>query len=199
MAQSSDRPSEERRRQSTSMQPAEAQRKHGASMEPRRAGLAPVFGGRPATLVERLFEDMWDRMAGGFFGPRLLDELMGFHRDQGEGQWVPRLDVRDTGSEVVVMAELPGVDPKDVNIECTEDVLTLRGESREEHEEPEGAGYRGERRFFRQIALPPGLDLERAKASFRNGLLRIRVPRQEAAPEHVKRIPITSEGEQRAA
>ncbi|HEX7124952.1 MAG TPA: Hsp20/alpha crystallin family protein [Thermodesulfobacteriota bacterium] len=181
--------------------------------------LAPRGGGRLATGmpsllapwpigtgVRRLFEDfdrLFEDMQRSFFGRPLLGQslleewtaapTMGA---MGAFGWTPRIEMRDTGREVVLAAELPGVDPKDVSVECTEDGLTIRGESRAEETSEEGGIYRSERRygsFYRHIPLPPELDLDKAQAQFQNGLLKIRLPKTEAAQQRIRRIPIQAE------
>ncbi len=178
-------------------------RRGGRPPAGREGGLAPWQGG---SGVRRLFEDMdrlFEDMQRSFFGRPLfgasrLEEGFG-GLAPGEG-WVPRIEMRDAGREVVLAAELPGVDPKDVSIECTEDGLTIRGETRAEETSEEGGVYRSERRygsFHRHIPLPPDLDLDRAQAEFKNGLLKVRLPKTEAAQQRVRRIPI--EGQPAAA
>ncbi len=136
------------------------------------------------------FDRMFEQMQRQFFGPGLFGAMA-----PGGGMvWAPGLDVQETNRELVLSAELPGFEPDEIHVDCTEDTLTIRGEHREE----EGEGYRGRRTFFRQITVPAAYDLEKVKASFRNGLLRIRLPK---APEaQTRRIPIESgEPGQRAA
>ena len=142
---------------------------------------------------DRLFEDMQRRVFGA---PPTAEE--GWLARPFEGPpaaaWAPRIEVRDTGREIVVTAELPGVDPKDVQVECTDEGVVIRGETRQERSEEEGGFFRSERRygsFLRQVPLPADLELDRAQASFENGLLRVRVPKSEAAQQRVRRIPIT--------
>ncbi len=158
-------------------------------VEPR--GGAMVSGGgrggaeldRPLSF-RRIFEEfdrMFEQLQQQFLGPSPL------RFDLGSG-WAPRMHARDTGREVELTVELPGFDPSEVTVECTDDVLTLRGEHREGGEPGE---YRDERSFIRQITLPPNVDPERAQATFRHGLLRIRIPR---ARENARQIPISTEG-----
>jgi HSP20 family protein len=103
-------------------------------------------------------------------------------------RWSPRVQIQDTGREVVLTAELPGFEPDELSIQCTEDVLTIQGEHRETDE---SGGSRAERTFFQQIAIPAGCEVEDIEASYRNGLLTLRLPRTE---ETVRRIPIQTEG-----
>src|SRR5581483_5310341 len=99
---------------------------------------------------------------------RLFDEtrpwrFAGFGNG-GDGGYFP-IDVYETNDDVVVDASLPGVQPEDIDISVTGQVLTLKGESREEHEEKAQSFYRHERRhgtFVRQISLPTDVESEKA-------------------------------------
>jgi HSP20 family protein len=186
-------------------------RESGALEQSRESGsMLPQRGGSPTRSgwglspwqpwgFRRMFEDfdrMFDEMRREVFGPFFQGGLLAQRGERGGFDWIPRLDVEDTGRDLVIMAELPGVDPKDVQIECTEDGLTITGERREERTEEQG-GHRSYGRFFRQIPMPSGCNLDKADASFKNGLLRIRLPKAE--PANVRRIPVTEGGGQRAA
>ena len=104
--------------------------------------------------------------------------------------WQPAVELYETDTEVVVRAELPGVDPKDVDITVTEDTLTIKGEARTEQEEKGRNYYRRELRygsFLRTLALPEEVQGDKARATYRNGILEIRVPKSERArPRTVK-------------
>ncbi len=184
----------------------------GGQMPARRTGgRAPMAGqlapwGGPGIRrifddVDRLFEDMGRSVFGRslfpspMLGRSLFEGPFGAMSgvEQAAPMWSPCIDMRDTGTEVVVAAELPGVNPEDVQIECTDDGLTIRGETHAEETTEQSGVYRSERRygsFFRQIPLPPDIDLDKAQAQFQNGLLKIRLPRTEAAQQRVRRIPI---------
>ena len=100
------------------------------------------------------------------------------------------IDLCETADEAVVKAWLPGVKAEDIDISVTGQVLTLRGESNEEHEEKSQNYYRRERRsgtFLRQISLPTEVDSARAEASFEDGVLKLRLPKAEAVkPRTIK-------------
>jgi HSP20 family protein len=100
----------------------------------------------------------------------------------GRGVFPPiNVFVRD--GDVVVRAEVPGVKPGDVHIEAERGRLTLKGE-RKAPAEAEGSFHRRERRygsFSRTIRLPEDVDIEKAQASYSNGVLTLRIPRAEAA------------------
>lgn len=88
----------------------------------------------------------------------------------------PLMDVAETDKEVTVTAELPGVDPKDIDIDVTGDMLTVRGEKKQEHEEKDRNYTFVERsfgRFQRSIQLPSSVDPDKVEATCRNGTLTI--------------------------
>jgi HSP20 family protein len=168
---------------------------------PERRGFPMWSGGGlspwQAWGFRRIFEDfdrMFDEMRREVFGSSLYGGQLAQRGERAGFEWMPRLDVEDSGRELVILAELPGVDPKDVKIECTEDGLTISGERREERTEEQGS-YRSYGRFFRQIPMPSGCEMNKADASFKNGLLRIRFPKTQ--PANLRRIPISTEGGER--
>jgi HSP20 family protein len=96
----------------------------------------------------------------------------------------PLIDFDDNGDEVVIVAELPGFDDEDLRIEIAGDRLVLRGEKQLENEERGDDYYvraRNLSAFTRIIPLPPGVDIERVDARFKNGVLQIILPRTEEA------------------
>ena len=103
----------------------------------------------------------------------------------------PPVDFEDKDNEVVVVAEIPGFDENDVQIEVMDNRLILRGQKNLENEERGSNYYRLERgvtEFTRVIPLPPGVDTDNARAKFKNGLLRIVLPKSEDA--RAKRIEV---------
>ena len=166
-----------------------------------RTGESMVRPGREEQrgLASRQYQDpfsfmdmMFDRMQRDFFGPSLLGSLLGPQPVEGERGFVrvPRMQSRDTGDAIVVTAELPGLDPDDVQIELKQDTLTVRGESRRE-EESEGGRFERHVSFYRQARLPEDIDAEQAKASYDNGVLTIRFPKR-AERQDVRQIPVTA-------
>lgn len=139
-------------------------------------GISPFFTLRRE--MDRLFEDALRGFGVSSFAP-------------GNG-W-PHVEVVDRDSEVRVIAELPGLEEKDVEIRVEDDVLVLRGEKRNEFEDAERQySERSYGRFERHIALPTEVDDERANATFRNGVLRVTLPKTERARQQAKRIPISA-------
>jgi HSP20 family protein len=109
---------------------------------------------------------------------------------------VPDVDVEETKDAIVVRAELPGLNPDDVTVEATPTQLTLRGEKREEREEQQGTLHRVERRygaFLRRIDLPCEVDPNPSDARFRNGVLRVRLPKTEEAKSSQRRITVRAD------
>jgi HSP20 family protein len=122
---------------------------------------------------------------------KLFDELFTRRpRGQAEVAWAPAVEVFETDNDVMVRAELPGIDPKNVEITVTQDTLTLKGEAKADREDKARNYYRRELRygsFLRSIQLPSDVKGDQATASYKNGILEIRVPKSERAkPKSVK-------------
>ena len=97
-------------------------------------------------------------------------------------RWIPPMDLVEQGDEFVLRADLPGVGKDDVKIELEDNVLTVSGERKTEHEERKEGYYRVERAsgsFSRSLRLPEGVDPQAVKADFENGVLEVRVPKPE--------------------
>jgi HSP20 family protein len=109
----------------------------------------------------------------------------------GDGE--PVIDVEEADDEVIVTAELPGLDKKDFTVEVVGDRLVLRGERKHETEERKDNYYYSERSygaFARIIGLPAEVDASKAAAKYKNGLLRISLPK--TARAKAKRIPVAA-------
>jgi len=103
---------------------------------------------------------------------------------------VPAIDVYDSGKSVIVETALPGVDPKDVELSVDRNILTISGKSERKTEVDEKDYYRKEIRsgsFMRQVALPSGVKEDGAKASFKDGILKIELHKSESPkPKTIK-------------
>jgi HSP20 family protein len=129
--------------------------------------------------MDRLFERFFSE------GPSL--ELPG-------GTWEPRIDMSETKDTLTIKAELPGLDPKDLDVSVSGDVLTIKGEKKQEKEEKDERRHVVERSygaFVRMVRLPAPVAQDNIKASFKNGLLMISLPKTEEAKQ--KAIPVTIE------
>jgi HSP20 family protein len=126
---------------------------------------------------------------------RLFDSFVGNGRSEVRARrWVPAVDLVETDESLVLRADLPGLDKDDVTIEVKDDVLTLSGERRGEHEEKAEGYYRVERafgRFSRSLTLPQGVEPDSIDAEFTDGVLEIRIPKPEERKPH--RVAIGAE------
>jgi HSP20 family protein len=111
-----------------------------------------------------------------------------------EGMWFPKIEALQIGDNFLVRADLPGLKKDDVEVELTDEAITIRGERREEHEEERGGYWRSEReygQFHRSIPLPQGVIAESAQATFRDGVLEISMNAAPAEANRGRRIEIT--------
>ncbi|HET8656088.1 MAG TPA: Hsp20/alpha crystallin family protein [Longimicrobiaceae bacterium] len=134
---------------------------------------------RPAT-------DPFDQLWNTFLNP-------GGHT-RGEGLLrAPETDVMETENEIKVVSDIPGLHPEDIDIDVENNVLTIRGERKEEHQEgDEGTYHLAERRygqFSRSFVLPRDVDQEHIQARFDDGVLTVTIPKSEKARR--RRIEVT--------
>lgn len=123
---------------------------------------------------------------------RVFEEF--FRRSGLPMRWGPVVDVVENADSVTVKAELPGIDPKDVDISVSGDTLTIKGEKKEEKEEKGKSFYRVERTygsFCRSISLPTGVEADKAKADYKDGVLSVTLPKSEKVK--AKKIPIKTD------
>ena len=139
--------------------------------------LAPWSGG-----LRREMERLLERFAEPFGEPF----------EMAAGDWAPKLDVSETKDAMVVTAEMPGVDPKEIEVALTGDLLTLKGEK--ESEEKEERYHRVERTygaFLRSVRLPVAVDGSKVTATFKNGVLVVTLPKTPASKGTT--IPVKAE------
>jgi len=123
----------------------------------------------------RRFRSQMDRLFDSFFGLAPWEETL-------PGSWTPDLEVADTGKEIIVKAEVPGMGPEDIEVRVSGSVLTLSGEKKEETEETKEGYYHSERRygsFFRTIDLPSGAQADAVTAEYAKGVLTVRIAKTE--------------------
>jgi len=157
-----------------------------------KKGVSPVFRGEEPSLhpLQREMNRLFDNFFGGFD----MTPFRGF--EDREGAFFPSVDVKETEKELVVKAELPGIEEKDIEVFVTDDVLTIKGEKKQEKEEKEKGYYHVERTygtFHRQIPLPSGVDTGDVHAGFKNGVLTVKIRKTETAKEKRKKVAIKSE------
>src|SRR5258708_4744751 len=141
----------------------------------------------PITLMRRFTEDI-DRAIGLAAGRNRGD----FDVSDEDFTWIPTVEVRQQGNNLVIHADLPGLSENDVRVEATDEGLVIQGERRREETVEDAGVIRTERvygRFYRLIPLPEGAKIEDTKANFRNGVLEITVPVPEAEKRN-RQIPI---------
>lgn len=100
------------------------------------------------------------------------------------GEWVPKVDLSETKDAIVVKAEVPGMDAKDIQVQLQENVLTVTGEKKQEKEEKDERYHRVERSygsFTRSMRLPAGVEAGKVNATFKNGVLTVTLPKTAAA------------------
>lgn len=132
--------------------------------------------------MDQLFYNFFNRSGLSALNTSLTDSLLR-----------PTLDIGASDKEYTITIEVPGVDQKDVKIEVADNVLTVRGEKKQEKEGKEKNYYRIERSygsFQRVLSLPEDADQDKIKASFKNGVLTVTMPRVALPDSQIKRIEI---------
>jgi HSP20 family protein len=133
---------------------------------------------------------------------RLFDRFIGFDNSPFAGlstinsQFVPSLDVHESDKEFQIKIELPGMDEKDIDVSMSRNMLTISGEKKLEKEENAKGIYRMERQygsFRRSIPLPEnGVDTEKAEASYKSGVLTVRLPKTADYKASARKIPVVA-------
>lgn len=155
-----------------------------------RGSAADPESSRPLDIFSAMRDEMdrvFDRFNQGWPGvPQMFE---GGER----ASLMPDLDIKDTGRAIVIEAELPGVEEKDVALTIRDGVLTIKGEKRQSKEEKDETHYVMERSygsFMRSVQLPPTVDESKVQASFENGVLRVTAQKKAEAARSEKRIEI---------
>ena len=140
----------------------------------------------PFKDFERMRREM-DRLWDSFFEGGLRK------RTEGAGEWLPSLYVAETKNEIVVKAEVAGMDPKDIDISLSDGVLTIKGEKKQEKEEKEADYHLTERSygsFTRLVQLPKEVQSDKISASYKDGILKITLPKSEEAKKKEIKIKV---------
>lgn len=163
------------------------------ALSPRRRLMNPT---RSDSDLDRLMTDFFDRRARAWWPERWsLPAVLDIEP--------PVVDLYEDKDDLVVKAELPGMEKEDIEVNVTDHTLTIKGEKKKEEEVEEENYYRSERSFGsfrRDLELPSDVQAEKAKASFKNGILEVRLARTEAAKAKEIKIaveegPTTSVGQ----
>lgn len=143
---------------------------------------------RPFEEMERLFEDLW-RRPFSFLRPGLWPEKAGEFETV-----IPTVDIYEEGNDLVLKADMPGMDKKDIDVTISDNFLTISGERKKEEKVEKGNYYSYERShgsFFRRFELPADIDPAKVKAHLENGILELRLPKSEEAERKSKKILIS--------
>ena len=130
------------------------------------------------------FQDELKQVFDRFFGEDETDQS-----NVVTSQWTPRVDIKEEAKRFVILADIPGVDPKDIDISMDKGILTIRGERKSESTEQNGKVTRVERSygaFYRRFALPDSADADGISATGKHGVLEISIPKKpETTPRRI--------------
>ena len=133
--------------------------------------------------IKREMDRVWDSFLEG----------KPMRRAEDGREWLPSVDVSETKGDLVIKAELPGLDPKDIDISMNNGYLTIKGEKKHEKEEKDENYHLLERSygsFTRTVRLPREVQHDKITASFKNGVLRITLPKSEEAKKKEIKIKV---------
>jgi HSP20 family protein len=139
----------------------------------------------PFEDMERWFEESFRRP---FFGPSWMPRI---RMPDIMGEVSPMVDIFEDGGDVVVKAEIPGIKKEDIEVHLTQDTITISGQKTGEEKIDKKDFYRFERSFgsfTRKLRLPAEIQADKAKASFKDGVLEVRIPKSAVA--NTKKITI---------
>ena len=137
-------------------------------------------------MFEDWFEDFWARPVSRLWRP-------GFARMRSMSIEAPALDVYEQKDDLIVKAEIPGLTKDEIDITLEANTLTIKGEKKKEEEVKDDDYYRCERTygaFTRSIELPVTVQTDKVNASFKNGVLEIRMPKTEEAKKNVVKVKV---------
>jgi len=144
----------------------------------------PIIPWKPFGDIERWFEEFWPEEWAELKFPKIR---------------TPRMDIYEKDDKIMAEVELPGVDPKDIEVEVKNNVLSISAKGKEVKEE-KGKGYYkkeiGEKYFKRQILLPAQVIEDKAEAEYENGILTVIIPKVKEKKEKEKKIKIKVKNKQ---
>jgi HSP20 family protein len=148
---------------------------------------------RDLDVIPSQFDRIFDEMVRG-----VVDRPFGW--ELRTSAWSPSMEVYETDNEMLVGAELPGVQPNDIDVRIENNVLTVRGERKIEEDASRGHAHRKEfcyGTFVRSITLPATIDQDRVSAELKDGVLRVRLPKTEQA--RARQVQIEAPGKTQRA
>lgn len=125
---------------------------------------------RELSNLRREMDKVWEDFFGG-------GEIV-----SAEGSWIPSVDISETKDNLIIKAEVPGIDAKDIDISIAGDMLTIKGEKKQQVEEKDENYHRLETRygsFSRMIRLPVAIDADKTTATYEKGVLKLVLPKKE--------------------
>jgi|SRR5579862_5807513 len=160
---------------------------------PERAGVPQTW--RPLESLRRDIDRLFDDFDGGFWRSpfRWPTFDVEWRRPLAWGDAVPAVDVTEKDDTYEVTAELPGMDEKNIEVKLGNGTLTIKGEKKEEREEKKKDYYLSERKFGsfeRSFTVPEGVDADKIEASFKKGVLTVKLPKKPEAVKPEKKIEI---------
>ncbi|NJR56255.1 MAG: Hsp20/alpha crystallin family protein [Acaryochloris sp. CRU_2_0] len=133
--------------------------------------------------MDRLFEDFWSDRGLPLFQTAKMT-------------WMPAIELKETDTELVLRAQIPGISAKDLDIQMSEDTVTIMGEHQEEEKTEEKGFFRSEfhyGKFQRSIALPINVHNQKAKAEFKDGVLTLTMPKMEESKRKVVKLNLNGQ------
>ncbi len=133
---------------------------------------------RPIQELKKEMDRIWQEFFGKSYLPEKWESI----------EWIPAVDVSETEDAVIVKVDIPGVKPEDMEISLIDNFLVIKGEKKKEEEEKKENFYRMERyygSFMRSIQLPCEVDEEKIEASYKDGVLKVILPKK---PEEKKKV-----------
>ena len=155
----------------------------------------------PFAFMKRFSEEMDNLFEDFGLGRGWLAPITGA-ADLAPGLWSPPVEMFERDNELVLRADLPGLTKDDVQVELSENGITIEGERKNAQEEKGEGYYRSERSYgklYRRVHVPEGVNPEDAKATFRDGVLEVTMPAPKRAERKPRKLEITGGQQQRAA
>ncbi len=160
-----------------------------------KSSITPAVGGemwRPLHTLRSEIDQIFEDFGNGFWN-RPFRSLARLERDLPKSISAPAVDVAESDKAYEITVELPGLDEKNIDIKLANGGLTIKGEKREETEEKKKDYYVSERRygsFERYFTVPDGVNADKIEATFKNGVLKVTLPKTEEAQKPAKTINV---------
>jgi HSP20 family protein len=139
---------------------------------------------------------------------RLFDEMIHSDREfnllpkSGDIGWMPAIELKETDEALILKAEVPGIDTKDLDVQASETMVSIAGEHQEEKHSEEKGIFRSELRygkFQRTVPLPVSIKTDQIKPEFKDGVLTLTLPKAESARQNVVKVDVTMQEQAREA